>query len=226
MRVLLIEDEVLLANQCSKSLKEKGFLVSIANNGEEALDLLSYETFSIVILDLNLPDYDGLEILKTLRKESDVPVIIVSARDSSDTIITGLEIGADDYIVKPYKLEVLIARIYAVSRRFHGKTTEELVIGELKLIRNQKEIYYQEDKLQLTNKEYSILEYLSLNYPEYVSSEEMMSYVYDVEFNPFSSVVRVHFANLRKKLHHCSQGVVTIEGIKGKGYRLCINTDG
>ncbi|MFI3283698.1 MAG: response regulator transcription factor [Erysipelotrichaceae bacterium] len=221
MRILLIEDEIELAKSTATSLEKNNFIVKLAHNAQDAIELLSYEDFSLVILDLNLPDMDGLEILRMTRSKNRIPVIIASARESELSVVEGLDLGADDYIIKPYKIEILVARIYAVLRRFQGQASQLLSIEQLSLNRSKQLIQYKEQTIEFTNKEYAILEYLMVNYPNLVSSENIISYVYDPDFNPFSSVIRVHFANLRKKLLHATQNHFSIDVVKGKGYKLC-----
>lgn len=224
MKILLIEDEVQLADATAKLLKSNNFIVSIAYNGESALELLAVEEFSIVLLDLNLPDMDGLDVLNEIRRESSLPVIILSARQQTNHVIDGLNLGADDYIVKPFKFEILLARIFAIERRSNGIYKQEIDIFGLVLNRSKQYIKYDTNSLTLTRKEYLILEKLMINYPEYVSSEEIIDDVYEPGFNPFSSVIRVHFSNLRKRLSYYTKDSFSIESMKGQGYKICYNS--
>ncbi|MGL4773384.1 MAG: response regulator transcription factor [Clostridium sp.] len=220
MRILIIEDDRELAELIKKGLMGFGFYSDIANTGEEGEEKALLNEYDGILLDLNLPDKDGLDVLKEIRQSEIItPIIIVSARDKVKERALGLDYGADDYIVKPFDLVELRARINAVVRRFYGRVNSEIKIGELKIDPKSRVVTYNANEVKLSSKEFDILEYISNNHPNVVSSESIMEHVYDEHFDQFSSVLRVHIANLRKKLKGASNEDVLIT-VKGKGYKL------
>lgn len=220
MRVLIIEDDVDLASTVKKGLEEFGFYSDIANcglDGEEKIFLNEYDT---ILLDLNLPDKDGLEVLKEIRSSGvTTPVIIVTARDEIRQRAMGLDLGSDDYIVKPFDLIELRARIHAVARRFYGRVNSEIKIEDLLINPKTRTVTYSLNEIKLSAKEFDILEHIANNHPNVVSSESITEHVYDELFDQFSSVLRVHIANLRKKLRVVAQKDILIT-LKGKGYKI------
>lgn len=222
MRILIIEDDKELSYEMKAGLEKKGFVVDVANlglSGEEKAYVTDYEA---VLLDLNLPDKDGLEILRFLRaEERNVPVLVISARDTLNDITCGLDSGADDYIVKPFDFEELASRIHAVVRRFYGRTSALIRMGELEVNPQQRIASYAGKQIALSAKEFDILCYIVQRSPGIVSSEEIAEHIYDEFYNPFSSVLRVHIANLRRKLKEVS-GRELLVTWKGKGYQLCV----
>ncbi len=223
MRILIIEDDYELARTIKEGLIQYGLICDLAhsaNEGEEKISINSYDT---ILLDLNLPDYDGLDVLKDLRSIGvSTPVIIVTARTEIEQRARGLDLGADDYITKPFDFIELRARIQAVMRRSYGLVKNELKIGEITMNPRTREVYYNETKINLSSKEFDILEYIAMRYPDVVSSEDIAEHIYDEYFDPFSSVLRVHISNLKKKLK-LSVGIELIQTIKGRGYKICID---
>lgn len=221
MRILIIEDDKELSYEIKEGLEKKGFVVDVANlglAGEEKAFVTDYEA---VLLDLNLPDKDGLEILRFLRTENrNVPVLIISARDTLHDITCGLDSGADDYIIKPFDFEEVASRIHAVVRRFYGRTSALIRIGELEVNPQQRMASYGGKQIALSAKEFDILCYMAQHGPGIISSEEIAEHIYDEFYNPFSSVLRVHIANLRRKLKEVSERDLLVTW-KGKGYQLC-----
>lgn len=221
MRVLIIEDNIELSHSMKTGLENMGFHVDISNTGLEGEEKAYVNGYDAVLLDLNLPDKDGLDILKFLRKsEVNVPVIIITARDEIEERAMGLDLGADDYVTKPFQLLELRARIQAVIRRFHGRTTPLITIGFLIINPMSREVEINGHPVPLVAKEFDILEYLAQRHPAVVSTEELAEHVYDETFDPFSSVLRVHIARMRKKLLNAA-GHDIIQTIRGKGYSIC-----
>lgn len=222
MRILIIEDDKELSYEIKEGLEKKGFAVDVANlgmDGEEKAFVTDYEA---VLLDLNLPDKDGLEILRFFRAEDrNVPVLIISARDALQDITCGLDSGADDYIVKPFDFEELASRIHAVVRRLYGRTSALIRIGELEVNPLQRLALYGGQPIPLSAKEFDILCYMVQRGTGIISSEEIAEHIYDEFYNPFSSVLRVHIANLRRKLKEAS-GRDLLVTWKGKGYQICV----
>ncbi|MFS0783811.1 response regulator transcription factor [Bacillus sp. 1P06AnD] len=221
MRVLIIEDNIQLALSVKKGLENSGFYVDVSYSGMDGEEKAFVNSYDVILLDLNLPDLDGLEILSFLRNsKSDVPVIIISARDEIDQRALGLDLGADDYIVKPFQLVELRARIQAVIRRFHGRANPVITVGNMVINPAARTVKIDGKLVSLAAKEFDILEYLAEKHPAVVSAEEIAEHIYDENFDPMSSVLRVHLARLRKKLSVASEREL-LQTIRGKGYFLC-----
>lgn len=217
MRVLIIEDNVEILKCMKVELEKSGLYVDIANNGLEGEEKAYVNEYDVILLDLSLPDKDGMEILKYLRKENiETPIIIITA---SIEITKGLNLGADDYIVKPFNMDELNARIQAVLRRFRGRGNPDIVLNQLIIDPISRRANYDKKRIDLTTKEFDILEYLAIRYPAIVSSEEILEHTYDESFDSFSSVLRVHIAKLRKKLKKTT-GKDILLTTRGKGYSL------
>ena len=221
MRLLIIEDNQELLSIMEQSLKKAEFQVDTSVSGLEGEALAYANEYDAILLDLNLPDKDGLEILSFLRESNiNTPVLIITARYEVENRTKGLNLGADDYIVKPFQLSELQARIHAVVRRFYGRTQPDIKIGGLCVSPLRRSVVYQEKEIKLKPKEFDILEYLAYKYPDVATSESIAEHVYNNEFNPFSSVLRVHIAQLRRKVLEVA-GVDLVKTVRGKGYQLC-----
>ena len=225
MKVLIIEDDKQLAKEMKTGLERQGFTVDIANTGLEGEEKAIITDYDAVLLDLNLPDRDGLDILAFLRNSGrNMPVLIVSAREAVKERAAGLDLGADDYIVKPFDSIELTSRIRAVVRRFYGRTSPRITIGGLSVNPATRTAVWENVDIPLSVKEFDILLYLAECYPKVVSSEEIIEHTYNEEFALFSSVLRVHISNLRKKLQAAS-GQNLLVTVKGKGYHLWKNSE-
>lgn len=223
MRLLMIEDNRALADSVGRGLEKEGFAVDIAGTGEEGENMAFISQYDVILLDLNLPDKDGIDILKSLRSAGNgTPVIIATARDRVDQRALGLDFGADDYVTKPYELLELRARIQAVIRRFHGRTSPIIHIGGLLVNPATRQAEWNRTPLELATKEFDVLEYLAVCYPAVVSSEEIGEHIYDDSYDPFSSVLRVHIARLKSKLNTAA-GYELLKTVRGKGYQLCVH---
>ena len=222
MRLLMIEDNRALADSVGRGLEKEGFAVDIASTGDEGENMAFISQYDVILLDLNLPDKDGIDILKSLRSAGNgTPVIIATARDRVDQRALGLDFGADDYVTKPYELLELRARIQAVIRRYHGRTNPEICIGKLLVNPATRRASWDGLELELATKEFDVLEYLAACYPAVVSSEEIGEHIYNDSYDPFSSVLRVHIARLKGKLNTAS-GYELMKTVRGKGYQLCV----
>ncbi|MBO0472311.1 hypothetical protein IGL98_002917 [Enterococcus sp. DIV0840] len=221
MRILIIEDNRELALSVQKGLEREKFLVDLAFSGLEGEEKAYVNNYDAILLDLNLPDKDGLSILNFLR-DSDIgtPIIITTARDEIEERAKGLDFGADDYLVKPFELLELVARIRAVIRRFHGRTSPHIQINQLMIDPVKRFVRYRETEIVLKPKEFDILLCIAQQYPAVVSTEMIAEHVYDENFDPFSSVLRVHIARLKKQLAQAS-GKELLKTIRAKGYQLC-----
>lgn len=221
MRILIIEDDKNLSYEIKEGLERNGFIVDIANMGMEGEEKAYTTDYDTILLDLNLPDKDGLDILHFLRKEErNIPIIIVSARNTSDERIYSLNSGADDYITKPFDFQEMTSRIHAVIRRFYGRTSPVIILNKLVVDPQKRVAYYDKKLIGLSAKEFDILCFLAQCSPDIVSSESIAEHVYDEYYDPFSSVLRVHMANLRKKLKQAA-GYDLLITRKGRGYQLC-----
>ena len=219
MRVLVVEDNRELALSVKKGLEQENISVDVAYDGESGEEKAFINSYDGILLDLNLPKKDGLSVLQSLRAEEvESPVIIITARDEIEERAKGLDFGADDYLVKPFELLELKARIRAVIRRYHGRALPQISIGALKIDPLGRRVSYQKTEVVLKPKEFDILLCIAQRHPAVVSSEEISEHVYD--FDPFSSVLRVHLARLKKKLAEAAEKEV-LKTIRAKGYQLC-----
>ena len=182
MKILLAEDEVDLNNVVTRYLKKNGYSVDSVLDGEEALDYLEYGEYDLVILDIMMPKVDGFEVIKKLRnKGNHTSVLMLTARDSADDKVKGLDLGADDYIVKPFDFNELLARIRAVVRRKYGNSSNKLVIGDLILDTSEKSVTRAGKQIELTGKEYEVLEYLMQSKNRILSREQIKEHVWDFD---------------------------------------------
>ncbi len=220
MRVLVVEDDLDLLNLLEEGLSTYGYAVDKAVNGEEAIEMAYIENYDIIILDINLPKKDGFEVLDEVRKfNQEVNIIMLTARSDIDDRVKGLDFGANDYMVKPFDLKELDARMRALLRRKSITESTILEAGNMKFDTMTREAFVSDQKLNLTQKETGILEYLFLNKERFVSSEELIDHVWDSNADSFSNSVRVHMSSLRKKIKELS-GENKIQNVIGKGYRI------
>lgn len=219
MRVLLIEDDIKLSQVMRVGLEQQSFIVDVANDGGIGENKAFDEEYDVILLDLNLPTRDGMEILTNIRAaEIYTPVIIITARDEVKQRILGLDYGADDYIIKPFDFIEVVARIHAVVRRFQGRANTLLILDVLELNPATQSVKLANEELLLSTREYDILALLMMSENNHVSSEDILEKVFGEQYTEGSSVLRVHIANLRKKLGIYKYALQTM---KGRGYRLC-----
>lgn len=222
MRALIIEDHKELADGVKAHLIQENYQVDVAYEGLIGEEKAYVNCYDVILLDLNLPDKDGIEILKFLRDEGiDTPVVIITARDELEERTLGLDAGADDYIGKPFQLKEVSARIRAVIRRYHGRSNPIITIGSLSIDPASRQAKWNQQLIPLNVKEFDILEYLAIRHPAVVSSEEITEHIYDDDFDPFSSILRVHLTRLRRKLNSAT-GKDILSNMRGKGYYLCV----
>ena len=215
MRLLLVEDNTDLAGPLIAALTENGFAVEHATDGGEGLDRALEQDFDVVLLDLMLPGLDGRSVLRHLRRERGVPVLILTARDSLEDRVGGLEDGADDYLTKPFELPELIARLRALVRRNAGSATDRVAVGDLVLDLRRRRVTVRRRAIDLTVQEYRLLEALALKGGEPLSRLELWQHLSGVEDPYRSNAVKVHIHNLRSKL-----GAERIRTRRGFGYSL------
>jgi two-component system response regulator MprA len=218
-RVLVVEDDTDIAGVLRRSLDKEGYDVRVAGDGESALDEAGVFSPDAVVLDLGLPKLDGVEVCRRLRSEGDVPILILTARDALDARVEGLDSGADDYLVKPFEREELLARIRSLLRRRPPRGSASLVVGDLRLNPATREAYRGERQLELTAREFELLEHLLRNERIVVSRQSLLDEVWG--YHPFAetNTVDVFISNLRRKLELGGEPRV-LHTIRGAGYVL------
>lgn len=220
MRLLIVEDEKELCDTVAKTLYHAGYEVDTCYDGIEALDYILAENYDLIVLDLNLPEMDGMELLKELRKKNEeTKVLILSARSQIADKVEGLDAGANDYMEKPFHLQELEARIRSLTRRKFVQKDVCLTCGGIKFDTKKREAYANGEFVPLTRKENGILEYLLLNQGRPVSQEELIEHVWDASADSFSGSIRVHMSSLRKKLK-AVLGYDPIVNKIGEGYKV------
>ena len=223
MRLLIVEDEKNLCDTIAKNLYGAGYEVDTSYDGDDALDCILSEDYDIIVLDLNLPGTDGMDILKELRKKNEeTKVIILSAKSQIADKVSGLDAGANDYLEKPFHLQELEARIRSLTRRKFVQKDVCLHCGEIKFDTKKREAYAKDKPVSLTRKENGILEYLLLNQGRPISQEELIEHVWDASVDSFSGSIRVHMSSLRKKLK-AVLGYDPIVNKIGEGYKIVEN---
>lgn len=225
MRILVVEDEIELCDKVCEGLTIDGYAVDTCYDGGEAQELICVENYDLVILDLNLPGMDGIDILKSIRESNnEVKILILSARGSISERVKGLEMGANDYLVKPFAFEELEARIRNLLRRQFIQVKPIIEFDKIKLDTTKRVVTACEKEVVLTKKEFGILEYLMINKSKVVSKEEMIDHVWNFEADSFSNSIRVHIASLRKKLR-IALGYDLLQTKIGEGYYISKNGD-
>lgn len=220
MRILVIEDEINLADQLSTTLLEEGFRVEVAHDGEQGLYIGKEYRFDLVVIDLGLPKISGIDLISQFRKlKKEFPILVLTARDDWKTKVEALNLGADDYLTKPFQMEELLARIHALLRRSAGYSSSNIAIGGFCLDTKSQVVKCNDVVLELTAFEYKIMEYLMLHPKDVVSKSTLIDYLYDQDYDRDSNVIEVFIARLRKKID--PQGTVKpIETLRGRGYKL------
>lgn len=220
MRILVIEDEKRLAAILKKGLEESGFVVDVALDGEDGLFMAETYPYDALLLDILLPKIDGFTVLRTLReKRIGVPVLMLTAKGELEDRVQGLNLGADDYLLKPFDFSELLARLNTVIRRSMGKASPIIVIDDLSLDMNGKTVTRSGKEINLSAKEYNLLEYLALNSGRVIGRTELTEHLYDTEFDLDSNVIDVYVNYLRNKIDkgYDRQLIVTV---RGAGYVL------
>lgn len=216
MRILVVEDEIDLLEAIAEGLRIDGYAVDTSDDGEEGLELAIVNDYDLIILDLNLPNIDGIDILQNIRENDKLTkILILTARSSIEDRVKGLDLGANDYLIKPFHFDELEARIRCLLRIKFIQEDNELKYKNLKINTKSRTAYINDESIKLTKKEFSILEYLMKNINKIVSQEELIEHVWDNSVDTFSNSVRVHINSLRKKIK-CSD--IEIKSIIGSGY--------
>ena len=216
MRILLVEDDIPLALGLQQTLRHEGFVVNHVNNGKSAISALSVPDQDLVILDLGLPDIDGLEVLKGARnRKLEIPVIILTARDSINDKVKGLDFGADDYLVKPFEISELLARLRVIERRLGTAKSALITYSEVTIDTAAHKVFIKDEEMKASKKEYMVLKALMENAGRIQSREQIESRLYEWGEEVASNAVEVHIHNLRKKLPE-----KFIQTVRGVGYTV------
>ena len=215
MRVLIIEDEPDLLASLAQALREEGYAVDTANNGDDGLFSAEGTDYDAILLDVMLPGLDGWEILKRLRKTKKTPVLMLTARDQTRDRVKGLDTGADDYVVKPFDLEEVFARLRAIIRRSANKTTSVIEIGDVTLDTAARTALFKHKPVELTAREYALVEFLALHRGQVVTRTRLYEHLFDENESSLSNLLDVHVSNVRKKL-----GAEFIVTRRGHGYAI------
>lgn len=219
MKVLVVEDEQRILQFVKKGLEEAGFAVDSCERGDDGLLLATTQQYDAIILDIMLPGRDGLSVLRQIReKKNAVPVILLTARTALDERVEGLNLGADDYLTKPFYVEELIARLHALGRRATGQLLTVLQAGDLVVNLVTREVKNNGGDIRLTAREFTLLEYLMRSPGRVFSRTQILEHVWGYDFDPNTNLVDVHIQRLRKKLG--AAGDSLIETIRGVGYRF------
>jgi two-component system copper resistance phosphate regulon response regulator CusR len=216
MKILVVEDDRKVAGFIEQGLREEGYAVDVAKDGEEATTLAHVNDYDAILLDLMLPKKNGLQVASELRREGRrTPILMLTARDATEDVVRGLDAGADDYLSKPFKFDELLARIRALTRRGGAARLDRLSYGPLELDRLRHKARASGHVLDLTPREFQLLEHFMLHPEEVIRRTELLEKVWDMHFDPESNVVDVHVGNLRRKLKEadCDGLIQTVRGV-------------
>ncbi|GEA04139.1 DNA-binding response regulator [Alteromonas sp. KUL17] len=220
MRILVAEDDSRLLTQLDALLQQNGYSVDLADNGEHALFLIKEYSYDLAIVDIGMPKLDGFEVIRKARQaDISCPILILTARDRWQEKVEGLDVGADDYLTKPFHNEELLARAKALIRRASGQANPTIQFGPISLDTVSEELSLNGQALDLTAYEYKVMEYLMLNPQKVISKTELTEHIYDQDFDLDSNVIEVFVGRLRKKLDPTGE-LKPIETLRGRGYRI------
>lgn len=221
MRILIIEDDALLAERIQEIIEEAGHEVNHALTGEEGLSLAEMESHNVIILDMGLPDMSGNDITKALRNASNnVPILVLSARTQLEDKLAALDLRADDFMIKPFHRDELLARLHALLRRSEGLNSHVVQIGDLQIDIRNKQLLVENKPVTLTRKEFEILELLAMRQGRPVEKSTLMNHLYGSNDEPEIKIIDVFICTLRKKLAEYNKGRHCIETVWGRGYAL------
>lgn len=222
MKILIIEDEKMIGNALKKGLEQEKFIVDLATTGTEGFDLAESEKYDLLILDLMLPGMDGLTICRKLRQENDmVPILMLTAKSQLQDKVTGFHDGADDYLTKPFAFEELLARVKALLKRPRVRLDDTIKVGDIVLNTSTFEVSINNQVVQLSKKEFSLLEFLMRHEGQVVTKELLISQVWEFESDVLPNTVEVTIRHLRQKIDHVYfQNSNVIKTIRGYGYKL------
>lgn len=220
MRILLVEDDVTIARLLKEGLEDESYAVDVVNDGSEGYRTAAADDYDVIILDIMLPGMNGYEVCRALRNDGNkTPILMLTARDAERDIVEGLDTGADDYLAKPFSFDVLLARIRALLRRPNEKLEEILQVGDLKLDPSSKKVTRASQEINLTAKEYGVLEYLMRNKGKVLSKEQIISHVWDFDADVLPNNVELFIMFLRRKIDKPFESKL-IHTVSGFGYKL------
>ena len=220
MRILLVEDNVAIARSLKEGLEDEAYAVDVAHDGDEGYRTATTDDYDVIILDVMLPEMNGYEVCRALRKDGNqTPILMLTARDAERDIVEGLDMGADDYLAKPFSFEVLLARLRALLRRPNEKLEEILRVGDLTLDPSLKKVMRAAQEISLTAKEYAVLEYLMRNAGKVLSKEQIISHVWDFDADVLPNNVELFVMFLRRKIDKPFSSKL-IHTVPGFGYKL------
>jgi two-component system OmpR family response regulator len=225
MRLLVVEDEQRLAAGLRKGLEAEGFAVDVVHNGTDGIWMARENPFDAIILDVMLPGANGYQVCRTLRSEGNwTPILMLTAKDGVWDEVEGLDTGADDYLTKPFSYAVLVARLRALRRRGARARPTVLEAGDVRLDPAKRRVWHRSEQVELTRREFAVLEYLMRHPDEVMSKRDILDHVWDFDFDGDPNIVEVYVRRLRTKLHRPGD-VAVIETIRGAGYRLVADRD-
>lgn len=230
-KILIVDDEQSIVTLLQYNLQQAGYSVEVAMDGEKALYKASKEQFDMILLDLMLPKMDGIEVCKHLRQQKiNTPILMLTAKDDEFDKVLGLELGADDYMTKPFSPREVVARVKAILRRtqllpgneavVEENPTEKIIIGEIKILPEHYEAYFAEERIELTPKEFELLVYLSKHKGRVLTRDQLLSAVWNYDFVGDTRIVDVHISHLREKIEKDTKKPTYIKTIRGLGYKL------
>lgn len=220
MRILLVEDDVAIARSLKEGLEDEAYAVDVVHDGDEGYRTATADDYDVIILDVMLPEMNGYEVCRALRKDGNqTPILMLTARDAERDIVEGLDVGADDYLAKPFSFEVLLARLRALLRRPNEKLEEVLRVGDLTLDPSLKKVTRANQEISLTAKEYAVLEYLMRNAGKVLSKEQIISHVWDFDADVLPNNVELFIMFLRRKIDKPFDAKL-IHTVPGFGYKL------
>jgi two-component system, OmpR family, response regulator len=221
MNILLVEDEKKIVEFVCAGFREQGFTVDHCGDGNEGFARAEAHEYDVIVLDIMLPGRDGLSILKALRKVGKTtPVLLLTARNELDDRVEGLNLGADDYMAKPFFVEELIARVRALQRRVSGERQNVLIVGDLRLDRITREVHWRSQSVDLTGREFNLIEYLMRSPGRVFTRTQILEHVWGYDFDPSTNVVDVCIQRIRKKIGAAEGSGSPIESVRGVGYRF------
>lgn len=221
MKILLIEDEEELSGIISHGLRKCGYAVDMAYDGEEALAFYDVNTYDVIVLDLNLPIIDGLEVLRRIRKKDiKTKILILSARSAVEERVRGLDMGANDYMIKPFDFLELEARIRGLSRIIYIQQGIKLFYDGLSLNMATKVVSFNKKIISFTKKEYAILEYMMLHKGQVISTEQLLNHAWDSDADLFPDTLKYHISSIKKKLAQAACNQDIIQNVRGMGYKI------
>lgn len=218
MKVLIVEDEEMLNNIIAKRLKVESMIVDQCYNGEDGLDYITTSSYDVIIMDIMMPKLDGLAVVRQMRGEGNkTPVLFLTAKDSLQDKVDGLNLGADDYLVKPFEFDELIARVYALARRSRNQAVEDILAGPLRINQKSRSVWLHEAPVTLTAKEFDLLFYLASNPNIVLSRQQILDHVWEYDYESYSNLIDVYIKDLRKKID-VDESFKMIQTVRGVGY--------